>query len=195
VNGAVLWLAATNIFTLIFLIRSTRYWLKACQCQIPKRWLERLPPMHRLEVEISGGHSHGLRGDITFKGVCDAKEGAPCRMWCNDPDCREEAGDNHDKHVRVDQGECGVIGTLNADPSMIPELYEGPKAPLRSGFIDLVQDIDGVTWLYGHDAPQKLHSEVCAENCRHQCPECRLGLGSHLTCDPRCEHRLVAPTR
>ncbi len=106
------------------------------------------PHVHRIEAEIDGTLPYGLKGDITFKGVCDAEEGAPCRMWCNDPDCREEASENHDSHVLVDQGECGVISTLNADPIMIPEHYEGPKGPLRSGFIDLEQDVDGVTWRY-----------------------------------------------
>jgi hypothetical protein len=214
------------------------------------------PNVHRLEVAISGGRSHGLlNGDITFKGVCDAVEGAPCRMWCNDPDCREEAREDHDRHVLADQGECGVIGTLNADPSMIPELYEGPAAPLRSGAIELTQDIDGVTWQYaeepltdlellqqgrrlvahgvrlvdyanqlteyhGHlnaltevlvggplvdvpvpppgptpsDAPAPSHPG-CAENCRHECGECRLGLGTHRICDPRCDHYQPAPSR
>ncbi|MEO3931350.1 hypothetical protein WMO79_00860 [Micrococcaceae bacterium Sec7.4] len=242
-NGGILWLVATNIGTLIFLIissRSTRYWIKACQTQITKRWQDRLPvdkdqiatlleehrirwvnvpdpdrdermpdvgkhlpecptcgPMtgitdasthqavvlaihlnkgqlrsaaggfvgesrqapaestaepaqhhHRIEVEIDGSLPYGLKGDITFKGVCDAGEGAACRMWCNDPGCREEAGEDHESHVLVDQGECGVIGTLNADPSMIPELYEGPTGPLRPDFIELDQDIDGVTWRY-----------------------------------------------
>lgn len=274
-NGGVLWLVATNVCTLFFLImssRSTRYWINACQTQMTKRWQERLPvdkdeiatlleehriqwvrvldpdrdermpdvgnyrpkcptcgPMtgitdtsdhqawvlaihlnkgqlrntpaeeieesspspaaatpaspphvHRIEVEISGGRPHGLfNGDVTFKGVCDAEEGAPCRMWCNNPDCREEAGEDHDSHAIVDQGECGVIETLNGDPSMIPELYEGPAGQLRSDFIELTRDMDGVTWRYLGD---------CAASCRHECPACRAGLVSHLQCDPRCDH-------
>ena len=28
-----------------------------------------------------------------------------------------------------------------------------------------------------------------AANCRHRCPECRMGLGTHLACDPLCEAR------
>lgn len=28
----------------------------------------------------------------------------------------------------------------------------------------------------------------CEESCRHRCPECRMGLGSHLECDPLCDH-------
>lgn len=28
----------------------------------------------------------------------------------------------------------------------------------------------------------------CAENCRHECGECRMGLGTHRVCDPRCTH-------
>ncbi|MCB5280563.1 hypothetical protein [Arthrobacter sp. ES1] len=238
---------------------------------------------HRIEVEISGGRRQGLlNGDITFKGVCDAEEGAPCRMWCNQPDCREEAQDGHENHPLVDQGECGVISSLNADPSFIPEAYDGPQAPLRSDFIELNQDIDGVSWHYAeepltdlerlvelgrglseyHGSLVALHEELvdqsnslagyhsnlreygdclreykgsllaykddldklserrggppasepgeteeltpdaaatpsrpaCAENCRHQCPECQHGLGSHLTCDPRCDHHQPAPS-
>lgn len=209
------------------------------------------PHFHRIEVEMSGGRPHSLfNGDITFTGVCDAAEGAPCRMWCNDPDCREEAGEDHDNHILVDQGECGVIGTLNADPSMIPELYEGPTGPLRSDFIELTQDFDGVTWRYAGVSitdPQRLieygrrliahggslvdyanrlteyHGSLnalseflmaladtqglplsdttdpsrpdCADDCRHRCPECRLGLGTHLGCDPLCVHRTSAANR
>lgn len=213
------------------------------------------PHVHRIEVEISGGRSHGLlNGDITFKGVCDAGEGAPCRMWCNDPDCREEASENHDNHVLVDQGECGVIGSLNADPSYIPEAYAGPKTLLRSDFIELEQDIDEVTWRYAQESmtdPQRLieygrgliahgaglldyadnltayHGSLnalseflvglagapeprpgapidntsgpshpdCADDCRHRCPECRLGLGTHLECDPLCTHHKLASSQ
>ncbi len=29
---------------------------------------------------------------------------------------------------------------------------------------------------------------ACDDTCRHRCPECRFGLGSHLTCDPHCDH-------
>jgi hypothetical protein len=241
------------------------------------------PSVHRLVVEISAGYPRGLRDDITFKGVCDAIDGAPCRMWCNDPDCREEATDDHDNHVLVDQGECGVIGTLNADPSMIPELYDGPETLLRSDFIELTQDIDGVTWHYGEETREpfealvQLHgslialhdclveqgkdlaeyhgelrefkgrldnyleglraykgsldeyknglfelparpedpltvghepsrgltpnvaaapsSPACADTCLHRCPECRLGLGSHLECDPLCTHHITPASR
>lgn len=28
----------------------------------------------------------------------------------------------------------------------------------------------------------------CESACRHRCPECRMGLGSHLVCDPHCDH-------
>lgn len=152
-------------------------------------------PVHRLEVVISRDPRQWFSGDITFEGVCDAAEGAPCRMWCKNPDCREEAGADHDRHTLVDQGECGVIGTLNADPGMIPELYRGPRGPLRPDFIELEQDIDGVTWRYRDNAPSAEAPADCAENCRHRCPECRYGLGSHLKCDPRCEHREVATSK
>lgn len=107
--------------------------------------------VHRIEIQISGGLLHGLRGEITFKGVCDAKPGAPCRMWCNQPECLEEAQDGHGTHTLVDQGKCGVIGTLNADPACIPELYDGVPTQLRPAFIDLVTDCDGVTWSYSQN--------------------------------------------
>jgi len=29
----------------------------------------------------------------------------------------------------------------------------------------------------------------CSDGCRHRCPECRVGLGTHLQCDPQCVHR------
>lgn len=150
--------------------------------------------VHRIEVRISGGFPGGLRGDITFKCVCDAQNGAPCRMWCDMPDCREEAQEGHGDHVLTDQGECGVASSLNADPGFIPELYDGPEAQLRSGFIELTQDIDGVTWSYSDPAAPEL-VPACGDACRHQCPECRMGLGSHLTCDPRCDHHLPAKSR
>jgi hypothetical protein len=235
------------------------------------------PHVHRIEVEISGGRPHGLlNGDITFKGVCDAEEGAPCRMWCDRPDCREEAQDGHESHPLVDQGECGVISSLNADPSFIPEVYDGPKTQLRSGCIELTQDIDGVAWHYCgeihmtiesladyhgdlanyHGDLVELHGSLveqsnnlaeyhgslreykvgldayrddlvklsarldeppagsteqtdgpttnaatvpshpaCADTCRHECGECRLGLGTHLTCDPRCDHHQLEPSQ
>ena len=104
---------------------------------------------HRIELEISSGALGILRGDIAFNGVCDAPEGAPCRMWCDNPECQEdEASDEHGDHTLVDQGECGLISGLNADPSYIPEAYDGPKVPLRPGFIELSADIDGVSWRY-----------------------------------------------
>jgi hypothetical protein len=35
-------------------------------------------------------------------------------------------------------------------------------------------------------APPSTHD--CLVTCRHRCPECRMGLGTHLTCDPLCVH-------
>ena len=31
--------------------------------------------------------------------------------------------------------------------------------------------------------------ESCEAGCRHRCPACRMGLVSHLECDPQCESR------
>lgn len=38
-------------------------------------------------------------------------------------------------------------------------------------------------------SPVTEHCWKCATGCRHRCPECRMGLGRHLTCDPLCEAR------
>ena len=231
--------------------------------------LERKAPavqnFHRIEVHLSGD----LRGEITLNGVCDAPEGTSCRMWCDSDLCSDGYQEGHEAHDLFDQGECGIISCLNGDTSCIPELYEGPETRLRSDFIDLSWDSDGVTWSYSDDAPailtandlaeleeyrrrdeagrieygiqadnaadgslesnnntglnlrsalhlrnvakkkgfaaqvmQRTHpaasewvptlGPVCEITCRHECGECRLGLGSHLTCDPRCEHHLPA---
>jgi len=170
----------------VLAIHLNKGWLRTANIELP---------VHRLEVVISGDNRRVFSGDITFKGVCDAEAGAPCRMWCNDPDCREEAGADHGSHVLVDQGECGVIGTLNADPSMIPELYRGQSGPVRSDFIELEQDFDGVTWCYLGEAASTEAPAACEENCRHRCPACRAGLVTHLECDPRCVHRKVATSK
>lgn len=121
--------------------------------QDPRALLPAPQNVHRIEVQISGGLLHGLRGEITFKGVCDAKPGAQCRMWCDQPGCLEEVQEGHETHTLVDQGKCGVIDALNSDPSLIPELYDGVPTQLRPGFIDLVTDCDGVTWSYSRIQP------------------------------------------
>lgn len=218
---------------------------------------------HRLEVELSG---RDLGYNIFYSAVCDAPEGAPCRMWCDHPDCQEESrAHDHDSHALHDQGRCGAVESLNADPSMIPELYSGEPTQLRPGPIDIAMDCDGATWTYSEPAPPLTRDEraeleeyrrrdaagkieyaveidgtedgspgaireglalneaihirnlgisrrfaprivmrihpaaaewtpvtgpVCASTCRHECPECHAGLGTHLTCDPRCYHHL-----
>lgn len=177
----------------VLAIHLNKGWLRTANIEGAPR--QDAPPVHRLEVVISGDTRRILTGDITFKGVCDAEAGAPCRMWCNDPACREEAGIDHRSHALVDQGECGVIGTLNADPSMIPELYRGPSGPVRSDFIELEQDFDGVTWRYLEEATSTEAPPDCEESCRHRCPACRAGLVTHLLCDPRCDHHVAAPRR
>lgn len=227
-----------------------------------------VPGPHRLEVEIAGGSTGILPGDIHFKGICDAAEGASCRMWCEHPDCQEGAvSDKHETHPLIDQGQCGLVESLNVDPGMIPEIYDGENTQLRSGPITITPDCDGVTWTYSEPAPpltrderaeleeyrrrnaaghveygvqdknaadgslgpdghagmltlseathirnlgagrgfkpvimHRLHpaptewkpllGPACAPTCRHECPECRMGLGTHLRCDPRCYHHL-----
>lgn len=37
--------------------------------------------------------------------------------------------------------------------------------------------------------PATSAENTCRPGCRHRCPECRMGLGSHLSCDPQCELR------
>lgn len=225
-----------------------------------------VPGPHRLEVEIAGGSTGILPGDIHFKGICDAAEGTSCRMWCEHPDCQEGAvSDKHETHPLIDQGQCGLVESLNVDPGMIPEIYDGENTQLRSGPITITPDCDGVTWTYSEPAPSLTRDEraeleeyrrrdaagrieygveidgtedgspgaireglalneaihirnlgisrrfaprivmrihpaaaewtpvtgpVCASTCRHECPECHAGLGTHLTCDPRCYHHL-----
>ena len=220
---------------------------------------------HRLEITLQ----ERPLGYIEYRAVCDAPVGAPCRMWCEHPDCQEDsASDDHDTHVLVDHGECGVTTWLNCDKGMIPELYTGPTTTLRQGFIEIASDFDGVTWTYAEDAApgpaelaelaeyrrrdaagrvefglqaetdsggrpvteggltqggasamrilaaargvtarimQRTHAApsawapaqgpACSASCRHQCPECRAGLGSHLTCDPQCAHHLPPADR
>lgn len=106
--------------------------------------VEPTPKFHRIEVTLTGG----IHTQVTFKGVCDAPPGADCRMWCEFDLCSEGYQEGHEDHALFDQGECSVISCLNGDPSLIPELYDGPEAPLLPGFIDLTWDNDGVVWSY-----------------------------------------------
>lgn len=225
------------------------------------------PDTHRLEIEISGT---GMNVSVDYKAVCDAGPGALCRIWCGRPECEEGAVDGHERHTLTDQGECGLVSHLNADPSMIPELYEGKRTAFRPGRITLQPSTDEVTWSYAGPAPepeltaaerseleayrrldlagyveygvdsedpaapglgsssysglafhsavtlrdeaakkgfkarimQRIHPALqdwtptvrpaCEENCRHQCPNCRMGLVTHLACDPQCGYHLPA---
>lgn len=48
---------------------------------------------------------------------------------------------------------------------------------------------DGVSELHMHHLSKHnldLRRTGCEPGCRHRCPECRMGLGSHLRCDPQC---------
>lgn len=110
-----------------------------------------LPNPHRLEIELSG---RGINARIDYKAVCDAPVGAPCRMWCKHPDCQEDTvSDDHADHALVDQGQCNLAESLNVDPGMIPEVYEGETTQLRPGPITITPDCDGVTWTYSGPAP------------------------------------------
>jgi len=40
---------------------------------------------------------------------------------------------------------------------------------------------------YVCECEQTEDHHACVPGCRHRCPECRLGLGTHLPCDPQCE--------
>ncbi len=40
-----------------------------------------------------------------------------------------------------------------------------------------------------HEAEATDREDGCKPGCRHRCPVCRMGLVSHLTCDPQCELR------
>lgn len=224
------------------------------------------PDTHRLEIDISGT---GINSSVDYRAVCDAEPGALCRVWCGRPECEEGPVDGHEDHVLSDQGECGLVSHLNADPSMIPELYDGGPASFRPGRIIMHPNSDEVTWSYPETAAedaklteltaaerseleeyrrrdlagyveysvdsdrkkayntiglnfesaallrnsaekqgatarvmQRVHSApsewvptvraACEESCLHRCPECRMGLVTHLACDPQCSYHLPA---
>lgn len=79
---------------------------------------------HHLTVTIDWG------GTIRWSIICDATEGAYCRMWC-DEGC-EYGGPEHDEHTLRDQGACGIVPFFD-DGDLIPEAYVGKETELRSG--------------------------------------------------------------
>lgn len=103
------------------------------------------------EVAGSGNWPHHLsvtierNGDVWWEITCTASVGDPCRMWC-DEGCESDGGD-HDRHTLRDQGTCGRAPFFE-DGSLIPELYEGPRADLRSGPVVLSVSPDEGSWRY-----------------------------------------------
>jgi hypothetical protein len=53
--------------------------------------------------------------------------------------------------------------------------------------------VDHVSTVLLFTGSESYTTESCEQGCRHRCPECRMGLGSHLSCDPLCDHHLAAP--
>lgn len=97
---------------------------------------------HRVKVTLT--QLYGVGVDI----VCDAPEGASCRMWC-DEGCEFGTLEHWENHTLRDQGYCTQTeGWFDEEPL---ELYAGPATELRSGPIDLIWDGDCFTWRYADD--------------------------------------------
>jgi len=94
---------------------------------------------HRLEVEPAA--------DWVGRMVCDAPEGAKCRMACDE--CDEYLSANHDEHELHDQGYClkvegwfddGVDNCYDGDVFALGRLHSGPVLITWNG--------DWMVWRY-----------------------------------------------
>lgn len=105
-------------------------------------------------------------GTIRWEARCTAPEGAKCRLDC--PEGCESWNVEHDeqgyfhmtspfdsldgspaaRHDLVDSGQCNTCDWLNADPSLMPELYNGRYMVLASIPITTRWEgsEEGVTW-------------------------------------------------
>lgn len=88
---------------------------------------------HRIIAVLERG------GTVRWEARCTAPEGARCRLDC--PEGCESWRTEHDeqgyfhkvetllepsiRHDMVDSGQCNICDWLNADQSLIPELYDG----------------------------------------------------------------------
>jgi len=98
---------------------------------------------HRVKVTIS--QINGIGMDM----VCDAPEGAPCRMWC-DEGCEFATPEHLANHRLRDQGYCTKTeGWFDEDDPI--DLYVGPPTELRSGPVEVIWDDDHYTWRYSDD--------------------------------------------
>jgi hypothetical protein len=95
---------------------------------------------HRVELEISNG------GIVKGRMLCDAPEGAPCRMHCGI--CEDYWEDDHDTHEQHDQGYCLRVEGWWDDPTSVLDGYGGTTELIRSGPVMFEWDGDGYTWEY-----------------------------------------------
>jgi len=89
---------------------------------------------HRVQWHID---RYGVRGSL----VCDAPEGAECRMGCPSG-CESWPCD----HQPEDQGECQILPWI--DNSEVVDCYVGERAPVRDGPIVLEWTGEGYDWSY-----------------------------------------------
>lgn len=100
------------------------------------------PPVttdHKVEFTLNAG------GTVDGKVTCLAKEGAECRVWC-DEGC-DYVYDGHENHKLFDQGTCGQIPWFE---DYVFDSYDGKTTPLRDGYVNLIWYGDGYTWNYAN---------------------------------------------
>lgn len=97
---------------------------------------------HRVKVTLT--QLYGVGVEI----VCDAPEGAPCRMWC-DEGCEHATLEHTANHKLRDQGYCTKTeGWFDVEPL---DLYVGPNTELRSAPVELIWDDGYYAWRYADD--------------------------------------------
>lgn len=98
---------------------------------------------HRVEVYIETG------GGVDMEIVCDAPEGAPCRLWC-DEGCESAGPDHGEIHELRDFGYCLRTEGWLDEPF---DAYSGVRTELRSGPVLLEWEGDYYTWKYAGVKP------------------------------------------
>ena len=91
------------------------------------------------------------------------------------------------------RGESGAAQMRHAFLAHRPsEVFSAPTSPYGAPLLASAKaDAEPPALsLRGTPIEDEMRAELaaCDPGCRHECPECRMGLGSHLTCDPRCAH-------
>lgn len=95
---------------------------------------------HRIDISIDTDGA--IHGEIS----CTAPAGADCRLWC-DHGCDTHGGDGCGKGDALsDQRYC--VSTSGWFDNDVFDLYAGPRAPLRSGLVDILWEGDYSTWTY-----------------------------------------------